>query len=361
VTTRVVRALSATAGAALVLAVPTVAYADGARSTRVVVAGPEGDAIASRLQKELTAMGFEPVRVDDAAGCAGAAIIAWVEEMHASGAACSDGASASVWVNAKGRLRIADVVSPRPNEDHAPDLVAVRAAEVARASLELAGDSEAAAPSEAPARTPPTWTADPPTSAVDTAADATKKKKRVPATHTPVFLMGVGPGVLMGADVNAVGLDGELAVRLARYVGLSTRATVTFDGAKVATTHGAVNVAPSVFGLGPTFAMTPTDSFIIPRAGGGVGLVWLRSSAALATLDLTRGSAVPVGTTSVTSPMAYVNASASMRIAKAFRLTFEALVGSTAHRLVVRAQGEHVAYWGQPFGTFAMRGELMFR
>jgi len=29
--------------------------------------------------------------------------------------------------------------------------------------------------------------------------------------------------------------------------------------------------------------------------------------------------------------------------------------------MVVRDQGAHIAYWGQPFGTLAMRGEVMFR
>jgi hypothetical protein len=174
--------------------------------------------------------------------------------------------------------------------------------------------------------------------------------------------MGLGAGLLMGADVSAAALDAEVGLRLARHVALSARSTATFDGTRVATPHGgSVNVAPSVFGVGPTFALASADAFIIPRAGGGVGVVWLRSSPTSSSLDLTTGTGIPMGTSSVTSPMTYVNASASMRIAKALRVTFEGLVGTTAHRLVVRAEGEHVAYWGQPFGTFAMRAELMFK
>lgn len=306
-------------------------------------------------------MGFEPIRVDDAAGCAIGAMVAWVDEMHASGAACSDGTNASVWRASKSGLKIADVVSPRPNEDHAPELVAVRAAEIARASLELASDGDAPAPRAPATRPPPAWRNTVPEWGTDTAVDAKLPKKPVARPRTPLLTMGAGAGILMGADVSAVGLDAEVGLRLTRHVALSARSTTSFAGTKVAAPHGSsVDVAPSVFGVGPTFALTAADAFIIPRAGGGVGVVWLRSSPTSSSPGLATGNAIPMGTSSVTSPMTYLNASASIRIAKALRVTFEGLVGTTAHRLVVRAEGEHVAYWGQPFGAFGTRAELMF-
>ena len=59
--------------------------------------------------------------------------------------------------------------------------------------------------------------------------------------------------------------------------------------------------------------------------------------------------------------MAYANAAISMRIVGPLRLAVDAMLGTTAQRMVVRDQGTHIAYWGQPFGTLAMRAELLFK
>jgi len=339
-------AASVAVAAALLLGLPRAAYAG---STRVVVAGPEGDAVASRLQKELTAMGFEPIRVDEAAGCAAGAIGAWVEEMKASAAACSDGSTATVWISTRSGLRVAEVVSPQEGDLHA-DVVAVRAAEITRASLELS----AAEPAPAP-RPAPTWENTTPFDA----DVATKPQKRAAgaAPRTPVFAMGMGISALMGADATAAALDTELEIRLARYIGLSARAALTFDGVPVATSRSVVRVAPSVFGIGPVVPLAGTDAFIIPRIGAGGGLVWLRSSAAVNGVD--GGTFGP--SDSIASPMAFLSGAMSMRVGGPLRLTLEGLIGATAHHMVVREQGEDIAYWGQPFGTVALRGELMFR
>ena len=338
-------AASVAVAAALSLALPRAAHAGG---TRVVVAGPEGDAVASRLQKELTAMGFEPIRVDEAAGCAAGAVSAWVDEMKASAAACSDGTVATVWISTRSGLHVAEVISPQEGDAHA-DVVAVRAAEITRASLELS----AAEPEPSP-KPAPTWA-----NATPFDADVVAKPPKRPAAaapRTPVFAMGMGISALMGADATAAALDTEMQLRLARYLGLSARAALTFDGVPVTTSRAVVRVAPSVFGIGPVVPLARTDAFIIPRLGAGAGVVWLRSSAA------ENGSGNTFGPSdSIVSPMGFLSAAMSMRVGGALRLTLEGLLGTSAHRMVVRAQGEDVAYWGQPFGSVALRGELMFR
>lgn len=139
----------------------------------------------------------------------------------------------------------------------------------------------------------------------------------------------------MGADATAAALDTELQLRIARRVALSARAALTFDGATVASGRNAVRVAPSVFGIGPVVPLAATDSFFIPRFGAGVGVVWLRSKeAAIDTVSSTFG---------------------------ALRLTLDGLLGTSAHRLVVRSQGADLAYRGQPFGSVALRAEVMFQ
>ena len=333
--------------AALTLAFPGVAHAG---NTRVIVAGPDGDAVASRLQKELTAMGFDPIRVDEAEGCAEGAVAAWVDEMKASAAACSDGNAASVWISTRAGLRVAEVVAPKPG-DASADIVAVRAAEITRASLELSATEPEPEPAPRPA---PTWG---PATPADADVGSKPKKRVAAAPQTPVFAMGTGISALMGADATAAALDTELQLRIARRVALSARAALTFDGATVASGRNAVRVAPSVFGIGPVVPLAATDSFFIPRIGAGVGVVWLRSKeAAIDTVSSTFGPS-----DSIVSPMAFITGAMSMRVGGALRLTLDGLLGTSAHRLVVRSQGADVAYWGQPFGSVALRAEVMFQ
>jgi hypothetical protein len=133
---------------------------------------------------------------------------------------------------------------------------------------------------------------------------------------------------------------------------------LTFDGTTITPARTAVRIAPSVFGMGPVFALAATDSLFIPRLGAGAGVVWLRSAVAPETAF---GSATFGPSDSIVSPMAFLSAAMSMRVGGALRLTLEGLLGASAHRMVVRSQGEDIAYWGQPFGTVALRAEVMFR
>ena len=348
---------------ALLVGLTTFCRQASAGNTRVVVAAKEGDPVAVRLQKELVAMGFEPVRVDDAAGCSRAAIAAWVEEMHASGATCTDGSTVGVWVVGKSGLRLADTVSPREGDDAAPDLLAVRAAETARASLELPG-AEAADAALPPSKPPPTWSKDSLSPEVDAGL---RRRDRAPAAaplpRTPTATLAAGASAVMGADVTAAAFDMELDIRLARYVALATRAAIVPGGATVSSGRSTVEVAPNVFGIGPIFALASQDSFAIPRLGGGVGLVWLRTSPVTAQPSFSGDDQSSFGTRSdsIVSPLAYANAAVSLRVSGPFRLAFDAMLGTTAHRMVVRTEGQHLAYWGQPFGALAFRAELLFR
>lgn len=344
------KALACSAVFALVTAVPALARAAG---TRVVVAGPEGDAIAARLQKELTALGYQPVRVDDTAACAGGSMAAWMDEMHATGATCSDGKTVVVYTASASGVRVADVVEPRADDDGGPDVVAMRAAEVARASIELApSEPEPAAP-----KPPPAWS---PTVAPQIDAALRDRKQAPPVPHTPSFVLGSGVSALLGADLGSPALDLEMELRVYRRLALGVRSAIPLAGSRIANASSVVKVSPGLFGVGPVLPLAASDAFFVPRVGGGVGVVWLNAQNVF--------SSSPAGITStaptqddIASPAAYLHAAISMRVVGPLRLAVEGLLGTTAYRMVVRAEGEHVAYWGQPFGTVAMRGELMFR
>lgn len=339
----------------LVLAVPSVAHAG---NTRVVVAGPENDAIAGRLQKELTALGYQPLRVDDAASCAGPSVIAWMAEMHASGATCSDGTTVVVYSTGPSGVHVADVVVPRGTDESESDTVAMRAAEVARASIELA-PSEPDPPSAAAA---PTWS-----SAVPPQVDAglRDKKRSDAAPYTPSLAFGGGLSALMGADASAPALDLAMDIRVHRRFAIATRGTIALSSTVVTNRNTAVEISPGLFGVGGMVPFAASDSFFIPRLGGGVGVVWLNAQNVFTGAASTGTSFGGVSTTpthdNILSPAAYLNAAISMRIMGPVRVVVDGLLGTTAHRMVVRADGDHLAYWGQPFGALALRGEVMLK
>jgi hypothetical protein len=354
---RALRPLVTLSLAAALLALPSAAYGS---NTRVVVAGPENDPIAARLQKELTALGYEPVRVDDAAACAGGSVTAWMAEMHASGAACSDGKSVVVYTaSPSAGVRVADVVEPHAGDDSAPDVVALRAAEVARASIELAPAAADAAP--APATSQPTWS-----SAVPPQVDAGLRDRKGPAPprFTPPVTASGGMSALMGADATAPALDLEMELRVYRHLALAAHGAIPLSSTHVTTSASSIKISPGFFGVGPIVPLASSDSVFIPRVGGGVGVVWLNAQTVF-TNAVGPGTFQGISTTptqdDIVSPAAYLNAAMSMRVAGPIRLVLDGLLGTTAHRMVVRADGQHLAYWGQPFGALALRGEAMFR
>lgn len=354
-----------------VLAFTGVAHAE---ITRVVVAGAEGDPVANRMQKELTAMGFEAVRVDDPAACSQAAITGWMDQMHALGAACSDGSTVGVWVVSSSGLRMADVVTPQDDGAHsatAPDMradmLALRAAEVVRATLELpSGDAE-----PAPPKPQPTWATTTHASDTDVAKLLEHPPKAV-VPHTPLVVVGTGIAAVMGADAKVPAVDFDAQLRLFRYLAIAARAEIPLQSTNITTANTTVKVAPAVFTLGPSFALTSSDSFFIPRLGTGVGFVWLQSeSVGGATGVIAPRSSgtnsfrtinTPQNSDDIFSPLVYANLSGSLRVAAPFRLVFDAMLGTTTYRMVVRDESnQHIAYWGQPFGTLSIRGELMFQ
>jgi hypothetical protein len=353
---------------ALVLGLVTTTWREAhAANTRVVVLGSKSDPIAVRLQKELVAMGFDAGRVDGASECSYDAVAAWVDEMHAAGAACSNGASVAVWVVTRSGLRLADMVTPREGDDAAPDLIAVRAAEITRATLELpSNDPPDAAPLPASAsasKPPPTWTTDVPFPEIDGGLHR-PNPVAVPAPRMNRATVAAGVSALMGADVTAAAFDMELDVRVVRSLGIATRMAVVPSAPTIAAGRRNVTVSPNLFGIGPLFALAPLESFVVPRLGAGVGFVWLRTNAAFANSG-SEGNQGEIGSVlksdSIVSPMFYANAAMSLRVTGPLRLAFDGMLGTTGHRMVVRSEGQHAAYWGQPFGSLAARVELAFR
>ena len=351
---------------ALALAVVTATCREAlAANSRVVVLGSKTDPIAVRLQKELVAMGFDAGRVDGATECSRDAIAAWIDEMRAAGAACSNGTSVAVWVVSPSGLRLADMVTPGEGDAAAPDLIAVRAAEITRATLELSPADATPAAALPPSRPPPSWTTELPFPEIDGGLHRPNPVATPPHPRMPKASIGAGVSALMGADVTSAAFDMELDVRVVRSLGIATRMAVTPSAPTVSTGRRDVTVSPNLFAIGPIFALAPLESVVVPRLGGGVGFVWLRTNATISNNNGFEESEGLIGTAlksdSIVSPMLYANAAMSLRVTGPLRLTIDGMLGTTGHRMVVRSDGQHVAYWGQPFGSLAARAELAFR
>ena len=352
----------ATCAATFALVLGTLGVAQ-AGSTKVVVAGPEQDPIAGRLQKELVAMGFDPVRVDDAAACSRASIAGWIKETHAAGAACSNGSKVTVWVVGRAGVRVADVVTANDADgEGASDVVALRAAEVTRATLELPDGDEAAPPPPPPA---PTWRSAPSTPAVDVVQSRPTPKE--PPPRTPKVLFGAGVSGVLGADAKDPALDFALEFRVQRYFAIAARVDVPLQSTNISTSHADFKIAPAVFASGLSFPLAGVDSVVVPRVGSGLGVVWLRSEATTNNIDpntlnvpATFTPSASTNRADIFSPLVYLNAALSVRIAGPFHIAVEGMLGTTTYRMVVRDQGVPVAYFGQPLATLAMRGELAF-
>lgn len=327
---------------------------------RVIVAGPEEDTIAPRVQKELTALGFEAIRVGALDGCARSAVVVAAQDSSATAAACSDGDQVGVWVAEGGTLRLRDVVVVREEGDPARETTAVRAAEVTRATIAMRDAEEEAARARpdppAPQPQPQGWeTFDRPT--------PSPRAPAKPVDRAPSFLASVGLSSLMGVDASAAAVSAKAELGVLRHITATARIEYPLEKSEVGIGRS-LFVAPAFAGVGVGVPISSPDAFIIPRFGGGLGVAWVNAQRLPSQgLDPTGSFIVstPEATDSTISLAAFADAGLSMRIYRPLRMTVDGVFGSTTSRLVVRDRGTHVAYWGTPFGALALRLELMFK
>ncbi len=353
------RALLFAAGIALAAAGST-RVAEAAPARRVVVAGPEDDALAARVQKELTALGFETSRLGALDGCARSAVVVAARDLDAVAAACSDGDQVGVWVAEGGTLRLRDVVVVLEEGDPGRETTAVRAAEVARATIAMRdAEEEAARAKPAPPASldqPGDW------ETFDQAPAPTPPREKA-ANRAPTFLVAAGTSALMGVDATALAFSGKAEIGVLKHVTAGARIEYPLDTVAVGG-GSALLVAPAFAGVGIGIPVTGPDAFLIPRFGAGFGLAWIKATRpASQSFDM---SGPIFGTTrdvsdSTSAFAVQVDAGLSMRIYRSLRIAADGVLGSTTSRLVVRDRGANDANWGAPFGALALRLELMIQ
>jgi hypothetical protein len=353
----------------ILLAAPVLVAATAARAAppssaarHVVVAGPADDPLAARVQKELTALGFNTVRIGGADGCSFQTLAQRVASANAGAAACSDGEQIGVWTLERAGLRLREVVLGG-SDDHARDVAAVRAAEITRASVELreAEDEAAAARAGLQEKEPPKWTS--------TERDRTPAKpKPTDERRTPLVVAGFGMSSLLGSDASAGTFGAQAEVGILRWMAITGRLEYPIEAHEINKGGQNFEVSPGFSGAGVNLPLMNPSSFVIPRVGAGLGVAWINARAPDRTSFVTNsdGSITPFvqqrgGSDSTASPSAYLSAAVSLRIYGPLRLTADGLFGSTMSRMVVRSGSAHVAYWGQPFGALAVRMEILIR
>lgn len=344
--------------------------AAAAPARKVVVAGKSGDALTDRVQKELGAMGFEVVRVDAGEGCSRSAVSGRVRDAAAHAATCTDGDAIGVWIIEPAGLRLRDVIVARSPDDAQRDMAAVRAAETARASIELV-DQEAEAKAQGnakpatPPATPPATSANASTTPGADRPVTSPSKKDIP--KTPTFVGGVGLSTLMGVDASVAAFSAEAEIGMTRWLAIAPRLELPIEDRDLNGTPQ-VKVRPGFTGIAAVLPVLHPGAFVIPRFGAGLGGAWVNAESQPTTFTRFEqdGSfnTFPTstgGTDSTWSLAAYGTAALSMRLFGPIRMTVDGMFGSTFSRLVVRTQGNDRAYWGAPFGVLALRIEALIK
>jgi hypothetical protein len=332
---------------------------------KVLVGGADGDSIAARVQKELTALGFDAQRVGALDGCVRKSVVSAAAEQNAIAAACSDGEQVGIWVSDGKVLRLRDVVVARDEGDRAREITAVRAAEVTRANIALHESEEENASRPSPAvKTVEPIKIDPGWESFDRPSKAPSVV--VSTNRAPMFVVGAGMSALLGADSSVGAVSGQVQVGFLKHLTATARLDYPVESSGLQGTNSSVRIRPGFTGLGVGLPILKPTSFIIPRFGGGLGLAWIhaRKPAGSASTNPFGPNNIVIsnteGTDTVASFALYGDAGVSMRVIGPFRLAADGVFGTTTSRLVAREQGVKVAYWGQPFAVFSMRAELLF-
>lgn len=334
---------------------------------RIVVAGPDGDALTERVRAEMGALGFATLRASAPDGCDPNMLRRHVENTRAVGATCTTASTVEIWVAGPSGIVLREAVS-REAGPEGDAVVSLRAAEIARASVAHAEESPSKTADAAP--TSPTGGAPAPSEA-DAAAPSPSPAPSEAGTATPArdagaadkasldrLVLGLGSGVLAGGAAVPV-VSGNVAARIARRLAFTAR----FDYPLAGDDAGArshpfpVTVSPAFAAIGLETALDTPGKRIVPRLGVGLSALWLRATteATLATGEAYRGDDSTVGAGT------YVTLGVAIGIAGPLRLGIDALGAFSVQRLKVVAFQEEVASWGLLYGGATGRLELAWR
>jgi hypothetical protein len=349
---------------AALMALPSVARADDA--VRVVISGAKKDPLATRLEKELVALGFAPVAVGPLQDCGGTAIENAVKNAGASAALCSNSGKVAVWTDDGHELKLRDTVVAR--DAHAAETIAMQAAEVMRANIAFREPEPVIPPPEKAAAPGPTadW------SDFDNEDHSgPKPKKKEEASRAALFTVSAGASYLMSSSAALSALSFHSSVRAHRYVSLTLHADVPVTGTRatpMTTTPvpdgSHVRVTPGIAGAGVEIPFTNANSVVQPRLGASVGVAWVYASKTAGALSDQLGSFISATeevNDTIVAPAGWASAGFSFQLAGPLRLIADGLIGATAGGVTIRNQTHAIARWGLPLAAVGLRAELLWQ
>jgi hypothetical protein len=208
-----------------------------------------------------------------------------------------------------------------------------------------------AAPVEHSVVTPPP----PPPPEPDTAS--AKPNATVPASveprNTAPLVFGAGPAFMSSTGYDpAWGAAFEAEYGYWSNVSLAVNAMLPLTTSKLGYPGDEKAGARTMsFGAGVEIPLLPADSIVIPRVGGGVGVVWMHTQALVAAASSSTQEQDFV------LPQFYGDAALSIRLYGRARIVLAGTVAATTSQMVIRVNDTEQGRFGWPIGMVQFRLE----
>lgn len=345
---------------ALATLVPAAAVA---APSRVALLGPSDAPIVPRLRRNVASMKLDMLEATVAV-CTRDVVTRLVTELGVDTAVCTDGDQIGVWLREGERLVLKEAVVVQSADDRAHELAAARAVMALSAlpAKDAAGESAPPSSFTIVANGPnATVTGPEPTAAPNESlpakdSPAAVAPKAPSAPFAPRLVLGAGPAIAASRDGNSFAISAEAEIGLGRYVALVPWLQFVPANRLVEAPLGSASFRPTIFGLGFAIPLLRPSSLVVPRIGGGYGILWMHVApeSAVAPARMSKPE-------DLLAPIAYATAALSVRLADSFRIAGEAMAGVSSHDMVVRIGDQPAAHWGVPLASLALRGEWVMQ
>jgi hypothetical protein len=325
---------------------------------RVAILGPDEAPIVARLQRNVASMHMEAVTATVNV-CTRDVVTRLLTELRVESALCADGDAVAIWIKdgGDGRVVLKDVIVSQGSDDRTQEVTAARAAMALRQLP--AKDAGGAAQKDPGALTivangPGATIAATDPNAVPGADTPARPLKPPPPEEriTPRLVLGIGPGTATSRDGTSFAISAEAEIGVSRYVAVVPWVTFIPVNRTAERPEGTATFRPTLFGIGFGIPILKPSSFVVPRIGGGYGILWMHVSPETAVAP-----AQTKKPEDLLAPIIYTTAALSFAVTPSFRVVGEGLIGVSSHDMVVRIAQQSAARWGVPMANLSARAE----
>ncbi len=320
------------------------------KGRRVILLSPHPDDVSARLTRELSSVALDPTIAAGDGSCDAAQIKALAESTHSASVVCIGEKDIAVWVTEGDGLRMREQLAWASAPPSASDPAIVQATEVVRARL-----------AQLPPDAAPTAEAPPFDGSVGgsltgvPAKDAAAAPPKRPPGNTPRVIVGAGlTSVLSPGYQPTWGVGMEAAIGVSRHASVVVNAVVPVTSAHFDDTTSSASAHTTEIGAGFQIPLLPPGSRVIPRLGGGWGIVHMHTQPITVPADdHTRGHEEDL-----VSPYLYADAALSAQIYGPLRLTAATSALGTPARFHVRVDSVERGAFGGLVVLSQLRAEV---